>query len=916
MEQTIITVELVDGIDIYEADNIYQYDRGDVLTLTGLTLPTGCQVHFGFSANGKSKPVLLSNGEAVIPQEFTSVGAPIYAWVYVSGEDYGATKKTIKIPVAHRGEITDEQPTPEQESTIDQYIALLQETTAEVEENYTELSGEVGDLKSDFLDILVSDSPIEQVTLSNEVNTSDFYTNRNGSMSCSIDGNGILTCVPNQADTSPYILTACGKGSGTWLVGLKFKFTKLDADLGDPSSFVVRLGTSSLHDNTITVEWDEWIDFSVVDTVDLSRIYVKANGFATAPTSSQLKLEIKNLYVYDVDDLDAETCTYIASEQAENYQDGTVTYGASGDYAPDTTLSVPGKVPDSKATGDAIALKISNPTNEGTNGEVLTTDGNGGRTWEDVSSLITTDNTLSVAGMAADAKATGDKIKEVAELIEEKSYSPITLTADKGWNAYGKNVGDTYNPEYTADASGTYCAKVTVSDGEIYKIVASGGAYAYRSYVITDASNKITRITTAAFNGEITIAPGENTLYVTMPNYNSSTDGLWKAVVTTIDDKIENIREEIDDLANKNFADAVAVTEPLVTGKGYSMGSVQVGDSYTSSTTDNESVACQVISVEPNTTYYIYGKGNQYSFNLVCVLDGTDHVIQIEKTNTDFRTSPKVITPTANAAKIIVNYWQYDSLTDHTTKQLNNTLDFVFDSLEKPLKGKTILLLGDSILGNDRFNGVSEYLLHLTGATIINGAIGGTRICGDTRTLADDYTPFDGENLVEAITTGVWTEQDAHVSGVSDYVASDTLPALKAMDLDDVDIVIFNWMTNDYRASTTAEEYKAAYKNVVGMLLTANPKLRLLSVTMQWFDTNDGGTDVTELYAMGTGFDAADCTIEIAGEMHVPVLDMYRNSPVCSYTKTVYMDIDYLHPNTLGNEVYATLLWGKLKTMF
>lgn len=153
MEQTIITVELVDGIDIYEADNVYQYDRGDVLKLIGLTLPTGCQVHFGFSANGKSKPVLLSNGEAVIPQEFTNIGAPIYAWVYVSGEDYGATKKTIKIPVAHRGEITDEEPTPEQESTIDQYIALLQETTAEVEENYTELSGEVGDLKSAVEDV-------------------------------------------------------------------------------------------------------------------------------------------------------------------------------------------------------------------------------------------------------------------------------------------------------------------------------------------------------------------------------------------------------------------------------------------------------------------------------------------------------------------------------------------------------------------------------------------------------------------------------------------------------------------------------------------------------------------------------------------------------------------------------------------
>lgn len=488
----------------------------------------------------------------------------------------------------------------------------------------------------------------------------------------------------------------------------------------------------------------------------------------------------------------------------------------------------------------------------------------------------------------------------------------IELTANKGYNAYGKVPGD----EFTGgmgDSTGTYCTRIQVLEGEKYKINSNGTGAAFRSYFTRGAGNKIVRISTTAFDGILTINSGEDYLYCTFPNYNPSVSGLWK-VSNTLDDKIEEIiTEEMQDVASINFGEKVLVSG-VKTGEGYNLGGNDVGDTYSASTTANDKTAYLRIPVEPNTSYIITGKSNQYSFKLFAVIDGFNKIIAIENSSNNYRDTPKVVNPPAGAAYIIVNFWDYDATKDKLEKIHNETLGRLFDTIDEPLKGKTILLLGDSVLGNDRLCGVAECLKEITGATVINGAIGGTRLCGDTRG-SGDYVPFDGENLVEAITTGVWTEQDAHASGVVDYVASETLPALKAMDLDDVDIVIFNWMTNDYTNNTTKAKYKTAYQNVVEMLLTANPKLRLLSVTMYWFYTADGGTDVTQSYTMGTGFDAADCTIEAAHENHVPVIDMYRDSPICDLTKAVYLDSDKVHPNNYGNKMYAGMLWGKIKTL-
>lgn len=61
----------------------------------------------------------------------------------------------------------------------------------------------------------------------------------------------------------------------------------------------------------------------------------------------------------------------------------------------------------------AVSGKMNEPASEGTAGQVLTTDGNGQRTWttiESGGSSIEIDDTLTQQGEAADAKATGDAL--------------------------------------------------------------------------------------------------------------------------------------------------------------------------------------------------------------------------------------------------------------------------------------------------------------------------------------------------------------------------------------------------------------------------------------------------------------------------------------------------------------------------
>lgn len=105
---------------------LYQYDTGIVLKISGITLPTGYQVHFSNEPYGTSTTSIGTDDGVSIPNAYLESGSDIYAWLYLhTGEYDSETVLMIKIPVQPRAATTNEEPTPEQLGEIDQLIIAL-----------------------------------------------------------------------------------------------------------------------------------------------------------------------------------------------------------------------------------------------------------------------------------------------------------------------------------------------------------------------------------------------------------------------------------------------------------------------------------------------------------------------------------------------------------------------------------------------------------------------------------------------------------------------------------------------------------------------------------------------------------------------------------------------------------------------
>ena len=234
------------------------------------------------------------------------------------------------------------------------------------------------------------------------------------------------------------------------------------------------------------------------------------------------------------------------------------------------------------------------------------------------------------------------------------------------------------------------------------------------------------------------------------------------------------------------------------------------------------------------------------------------------------------------------------------------------------LSQKKIIVFGDSIWGNDRTDGIADFLAEYCGATIYNCAIGGTRITGDRDSYSGgpEWTAFDGKNLIHAKIIDTWTEQDQYAGDVASYVATETLPLLKSVDMDSVDIVILEYGANDFTGGKTIAQITAAYEDVIEEILTEYPHIRILICTSTWreFEGTDG--DVYENSQNYTIRQMDDGIIEMAKAKHIAVVDMLSELPWRAETKAYYLDSDYVHPNIKGNRIYAHVVHGKLRSMY
>lgn len=109
------------------ARSLYQYDYGQYLKFIDLDLPAAYEVHFSNKiANDATISVGNQNG-VLIPDQYLLNGLPVYAWVFLhTGLSDGETKYAVNIPVIKRSKPTNEEPTPQQQSTIEQTLAALE----------------------------------------------------------------------------------------------------------------------------------------------------------------------------------------------------------------------------------------------------------------------------------------------------------------------------------------------------------------------------------------------------------------------------------------------------------------------------------------------------------------------------------------------------------------------------------------------------------------------------------------------------------------------------------------------------------------------------------------------------------------------------------------------------------------------
>lgn len=124
-------------------DPLWRYDEGMRLQFEGVDLPAAYQVHFANEKDGDAIPVYGDETGAEIPYELLEDGYNVYAWVYVTGDGYGRTKYVAEIPVMIKARPSEEEPSPVQQSALDEAINAVNEAAENLESATANIPSEI-----------------------------------------------------------------------------------------------------------------------------------------------------------------------------------------------------------------------------------------------------------------------------------------------------------------------------------------------------------------------------------------------------------------------------------------------------------------------------------------------------------------------------------------------------------------------------------------------------------------------------------------------------------------------------------------------------------------------------------------------------------------------------------------------------
>ena len=114
---------------------IVKENYGIVLKIEGAELPEVYQIDFCNTGDTRTITMVGNADGVLIPRQFIDTGKDIDAYLYYVGDGFGKTVYQFHIPNKYRPDRTNEQPTPEEQSVIDQTIAALNEAAETAQEN-------------------------------------------------------------------------------------------------------------------------------------------------------------------------------------------------------------------------------------------------------------------------------------------------------------------------------------------------------------------------------------------------------------------------------------------------------------------------------------------------------------------------------------------------------------------------------------------------------------------------------------------------------------------------------------------------------------------------------------------------------------------------------------------------------------
>lgn len=130
-------VATIEGDGLYvKTKSIFQYDRGLVLVINGITLPEEYDVHFSNTNSASTKTQTGNSNGVEIPDEYLRNGEDVHAYLYLHvGDDDGETVCHIQIPVVSRPSIGIEDVTPIEHEEIEKALARMEAAVEQTESN-------------------------------------------------------------------------------------------------------------------------------------------------------------------------------------------------------------------------------------------------------------------------------------------------------------------------------------------------------------------------------------------------------------------------------------------------------------------------------------------------------------------------------------------------------------------------------------------------------------------------------------------------------------------------------------------------------------------------------------------------------------------------------------------------------------